>query len=139
MYSKPHTLHTIRGSYCISSGSTSAQYDTRYELRECRLQTEILFTIREIFFYTPRFFTIRGLYYISSGCNRIVLQILMSQTHYAPIRTRYDLILTYGTGCILTLNSPPFRTLIVFPGLVHTAEKILDFSSRSTSAVTKSD
>jgi hypothetical protein len=66
MYGKPRTVHMIRGSYCICSGST-----VRYEsMRTARMPVanweilytirEILFTIREIFFYAPRFFTIRS-------------------------------------------------------------------------------
>jgi hypothetical protein len=38
--------------------------------------------------------TIRDSYCVSSGHNRIILHILTSQTDYAPIRIRYDLILT---------------------------------------------
>jgi hypothetical protein len=68
------------------------------------------------FIYDPRDFLlcpevfhdkIRGLYCISSGRNRIVLQILTTQTDHALIRTRYDLIPTYGTGCRCVKDESP--------------------------------
>jgi hypothetical protein len=49
-------LHSTCGSYCISSGIT----DTIWTARMPIANREILFTIREIFFYAPRFFTIRS-------------------------------------------------------------------------------
>jgi hypothetical protein len=124
MYGKSRTVHTIRGSYCVSSGSTvrydtiwtasdaihtanPVQYDTirhstNRENADCKLR---------YFIYDPRDFllrpdvfhdTIHSSYCISSGRNPIVLQ--MSQTDHAPIW--YDLILTYGTGCTFTHWTP---------------------------------
>jgi hypothetical protein len=52
MYGKTRTVHTICGSYCISSGSM-----IRYELRECRLQTERLYLRSARFSSTPRGFS----------------------------------------------------------------------------------
>jgi hypothetical protein len=100
MYGQPHTVHMIRGSYCISSGST-VRYDTNRENAGCKPR-HFIYNLRD-FLLRPDVFhdTIRGSYCISSGRNRIVLQILMSQTNHAPIRTRYDLILTYGTQAVL--------------------------------------
>jgi hypothetical protein len=94
------TTHSTydRGSYCISSGST-VRYNTNRENAVCKPRYFIYdprdFLLRPEVFHDP----IRGLYCVSLGRNRIVLQILMSQTDHAPIRTRYDMILTYGTGC----------------------------------------
>jgi hypothetical protein len=80
---------------CQHSSYGTIRYDTK------RKNAGWSFTIRKIFFYAPRLYdTIRGSYSISSRHNRIVLQILTSQTDHAPISTWYDLILTYGTGCI---------------------------------------
>jgi hypothetical protein len=78
----------------------TVRYDTNRENAGCKPSD---------FIYDPRYFllcpevfhdTIHGSYCISSGRNRIVLQILASQTDHAPIKTQYNLILTYGTGCI---------------------------------------
>jgi hypothetical protein len=55
MYGKPCTVHMILGTYCISSG---VQYGTIRTARMLVANRDILFTIRDIFFFAPRFFMI---------------------------------------------------------------------------------
>jgi hypothetical protein len=86
------TIHTcianpaLRGSYCISSGST-----VRYEPRECWLcqLRYFIYDLRD-FLLRPEVFhdTIRGSYGISLGRNQIVLQILTSLPDHYPITPR---------------------------------------------------
>jgi hypothetical protein len=74
---------------------STVQYDMNRENAGCKPRNFIYdppdFLLHPEVFHN----TIHDSYCISSGCNRIVLKILTSQTDHAPNRTRYDLILTY--------------------------------------------
>jgi hypothetical protein len=101
-YGKPRTVRsTVRAVF--PQGVQYVRCDTNCENAGCKPR---------YFIYDPRDFllcpevfrdTIRGSYCILSGRSRIVLHILTPQTDHAPIRTRCDLILTYGTACRIML------------------------------------